>query len=109
MNFYIPKNVTTRFELVKGIGIKELIKVGIAAIIGAIIAVIINKTTGNFLLAMSFVVVLGGGTFIFNIKDQNNQSVINIVSNIIRFYNLQKFYKYVVKEEAYGVKTIEEE
>ena len=43
--FYIPKNVSTRFELVKGIGIKELIYTGIATIIGVIIAFIINAIT----------------------------------------------------------------
>ena len=36
--FYIPKNVSTRFELVKGIGIKELRYTGIATIIVVIIA-----------------------------------------------------------------------
>ena len=61
--FYIPKNVSTRFELVKGIGIKELIYTGIATIIGVIIAFIINAITKNYLLSVSFVALFGGLTF----------------------------------------------
>lgn len=102
-NFYIPKNVTTRFEVVRGIGIKEVTYVGIAVVIGAILAAIVNAITNNFLLAASFVAVLGGGTFIFNMKDNNNQSVVSIVKSIIRFQSLQKFYRYEVKGESYGI------
>lgn len=99
--FYIPKNVSTRFELIKGIGIKELIYTGIAAMIGVFIAIVLNKITNNYLLSVSAVAVLGGGTFVVNIKDNNNQSVVDLVKSIIKFYSSQKFYKYTVKEETY--------
>lgn len=101
--FYIPKNVSTRFELIKGIGIKELIYTGIATIIGVIIAMICYQITNNYLLSASFVAIFGGGTFVLNIKDNNNQSVVDLVRNIIRFYSIQKFYKYAIKEENYGL------
>ena len=97
--FYIPKNVSTRFEIVKGIGIRELIQTGIATIIGIIIAVIINGITNNFLLSMGIVATFGGGTFIFNIKDNNEQSVISMIKSIVRFYSIQKYYKYEVKSD----------
>lgn len=96
--FYIPKNVSTRFEIVKGIGIKELIETGIATIIGIVIAIIVNGITGNFLLSMGIVAVFGGGTFVLNIKDNNNQSVISMIKAIIRFYSIQKYYKYKIKD-----------
>lgn len=99
--FYIPKNVSTRFELIKGIGIKELVYTGIAAIIGVFIAIFMYNITNNYLLSASAVAILGGGTFITNIKDNNNQSVVDLVKSIIRFYSTQKFYKYTVKEDIY--------
>lgn len=102
--FFIPKNVTLRYEIVKGIGIKEIIYTGIATIIGVIIAYFINAITGNFLIASLIVAVLAGGTFILNIKDKNNQSILMIIQDIIKFYSAQKYYEYVRKDKAYGVK-----
>lgn len=103
--FYIPKNVSTRFELVKGIGIKELIYTGIATIIGVIIAFIINAITKNYLLSVSFVALFGGLTFFFNMKDNNNQSILMQLQNVVRFFKIQKFYKYIVKgDENYESK-----
>lgn len=95
--FYIPKNVSTRFEIVKGIGIKELIHTGIATVIGIIIAILINGITNNFLLSMGIIAVFGGGTFVLNIKDNSNQSVISMIRAIIRYYSIQKYYRYEIK------------
>lgn len=97
--FYIPKNVSTRFEIVKGIGIRELIYVGISIFIGLFLAFIVNSLTNNFLLSVGIIIAISGGTFAFNIQDDNNQSVVSIVRSIIRFYSIQKFYKYEVKND----------
>lgn len=102
--FYIPKNVTLRYEIVKGVGIKELVYVGIATIIGVIIAYFINAITKNFLVSSLAVVILAGGTFVMNIKDKNNQSILMIIKDIIKFYSAQKYYEYVRKDKAYGIK-----
>ncbi|MBO5348437.1 MAG: PrgI family protein [Clostridia bacterium] len=99
IEFYIPKNVSTRFEIIKGIGIKELIYTGISAILGVIIAIILNSFNTNFLVSTGIVAVWGGGTFVLNIKDNNNQSVISIIKFIVRFYSIQKYYKYDKKDE----------
>ena len=32
IEFYIPKNVSTRFEIIKGVGIREIIYTGVATI-----------------------------------------------------------------------------
>lgn len=101
-HFYIPKNVSTRFEIVKGIGIREIIYVAIAIGIGVLIGYIVNLLTHHFVLALSIVVLLGGGTYIFNIRDNNNQSVVSYVKDIVRFSSAQKFYPYRVKEDNYG-------
>lgn len=108
-NFYIPKNVSTRFEIIRGVGIREIVYVGIAVIIGVVIAIIINSTTGNILASSACVAILGGGTFVFNMKDKNNQSVITFIKDMIRFYNSQKFFKYEVKGETYGINNYESE
>lgn len=98
IEFYIPKNVSTRFEIVKGVGIKEIIYTGIATIIGILLGIILNKFFDNFLISAGTVAVFGGGTFVLNMKDNNNQSVISMIRAIIRFYSIQKFYKYESKE-----------
>lgn len=98
IEFYIPKNVSTRFEIIKGIGIKELIYTGIAIIVGIFISIILNSFNVNFLISAGVVAVLGGGTFVLNMKDNNNQSVISMISAIIHFYSIQKFYKYDKKD-----------
>lgn len=105
IEFYIPKNVSTRFEIIKGIGIREIIYTGVATIIGIIIAMILNSLNVNFLVSMCCVAILGGGTFILNMKDNNNQSVISMIKLIVRFYSIQKFYKYTRKDdiEFYGL------
>ncbi len=107
--FYIPKNVSTRFEIVKGIGIKELIHTGIATVIGIIIAMLINGITNNFLLSMGIIAVFGGGTFVLNIKDNNNQSVISMIRAIIRFYSIQKYYRYRVSSSIDMTKLFSED
>lgn len=99
IEFYIPKNVSTRFEIIKGIGIRELIYTGIAIVIGLVNSIILNSFNANFLLSAGIVAVLGGGTFILNMKDNNDQSVISMIKSIIRFYSIQKFYKYERKDD----------
>lgn len=107
--FYIPKNVSTRFEIIKGIGIRELIHTGIATVIGIVIAIIVNEITNNFLLSMGIVAVLGGGAFILNIKDNNNQSVISMIKSVIRFYSIQKYYRYRVSSNIDMTKLFNED
>lgn len=99
IEFYIPKNVSTRFEIVKGIGIRELVYTGISTVLGVIIAIILNSFNTNFLVSTGVVAIFGGGTFVLNIKDNNNQSVISIIKFIMRFYSIQKYYKYEKKDE----------
>ena len=39
IEFYIPKNVSTRFEIIKGVGIREIIYTGVATIIGILVGI----------------------------------------------------------------------
>lgn len=98
IEFYIPKNVSTRFEIIKGVGIREIIYTGVATIIGILVGMLLNKLFDNFLLSAGVVAILGGGTLVLNMKDNNNQSVISMINSIVRFYSIQKFYKYEKKD-----------
>lgn len=99
IEFYIPKNVSTRFEIIKGVGIREIIYTGVATIIGIILGILLNKVFDNFLVSAGVVAIFGGATFVLNMKDNNNQSVISIIKSIMRFYSIQKFYKYDKKDD----------
>ncbi len=95
----MPSDVKTRMELINGIGIKELITTGIAGGISLLIAYLYFLIFGGYMIAVGIFAVGTGGTFIMVMKDRHNTSIAGMIMNVINFYNRQKFYKYVVKEE----------
>ena len=67
---YIPSNVKTRFEFIRGFGINELI-------------------------VPVLIVLLGGAAMvIITAKDTNNLSVLDMIKNMLEFASMQKVYKY---------------
>lgn len=91
---YIPSNVKTRFEFIRGYGIHELIvtAVVVAFLIG--IALIIYSFT-NDLLVPVLIVLLGTATMIIiTAKDNNNLSVLDMIKNMLEFAGMQKIYEY---------------
>lgn len=95
----MPSDVKTRMELVNGIGIKELITTGIAGGISLLVAYLYFLIFGGYMIAVGIFAVGTGGTFVMVMKDKHNTSIAGMIMNVINFYNRQKFYKYVVKEE----------
>lgn len=95
----MPSDVKTRMELINGIGIKELITTGIAGGISLLIAYLYFLIFGGYMVAVGIFAVGTGGTFVMVMKDKHNTSIAGMIMNVIHFYNKQKFYKYVVKEE----------
>jgi len=95
----MPSDVKTRMELISGIGIKELITTGIAGGISLLIAYLYFLIFGGYMVAVGIFAVGTGGTFVMVMKDKHNTSIAGMIMNVINFYNKQKFYKYVVKEE----------
>lgn len=95
----MPSDVKTRMELVSGIGIKELITTGIAGGISLLVAYLYFLIFGGYMIAVGIFAVGTGGTFVMVMKDKHNTSIAGMIMNVINFYNRQKFYKYVVKEE----------
>lgn len=101
LKLYIPTNLRIRWELINGIGVKELIYTCIALVISIIIGLIYNSIFNNFFGLMIIIFTITCFTFIIVMKDKNNQSVANVIKNIIKFYRNQRFFKYTTKEEKY--------
>lgn len=91
---YIPTNVKTRFEFLRGFGIRELILTSIVVAILIVIAFIINFITKDLIVPV-LIVLLGTATMIIiTARDTNNLSVLDIIKNMIEFASMQKIYKY---------------
>lgn len=91
---YIPSNVKTRFEFIRGFGIKELILTSIVVVFLIVIAFIINFITKDSIVPV-LIVLLGTATMIIiTAKDTNNLSVLDMIKNMIEFATMQKNYKY---------------
>lgn len=93
----IPSNVKTRMELINGIGIKELITTGIVGGISLLIAYLYFVIFGGYMISVGIFAIGTGGTFVMVMKDKHNTSIAGMTRNVIKFYNRQKFYKYIVK------------
>lgn len=102
----MPSDVKTRMELINGIGIKELITTGIVGGISLLFAYLYFLIFGGYVVAVGIFGIATGGTFVMVMKDKHNISIAGMIGNIIKFYNNQKFYKYVVKEEQVNGITI---
>ena len=94
MRLYIPSNVKTRFEFIRGFGVHELIvtTIVVAFLIG--IALIIYSITNELIIPV-LIVLLGGATMvIITTKDTNNLSVLDMIKNMLEFASMQKIYEY---------------
>jgi len=91
---YIPSNVRTRFEFIRGFGFKELTQTAIVLAILLAIAFIIYGFTNNLVFPV-LVVLIGTATMvIITAKDTNNLSVLDMINNMLLFANSQKNYEY---------------
>lgn len=91
---YIPSNVKTRFEFIRGYGIHELIvtTIVVAFLIG--IALIIYSFTNNLLVPILIVLLGTAAMIIITAKDNNNLSVLDMIKNMLEFAGMQKIYEY---------------
>lgn len=95
----MPANVKVRVEIINGIGIKEMIITAIAGVIAVFIALIFNTLFNNYLVALGIWILITGATFISVMKDKYNTCIAELVNNMIRFYQKQRVFEYVIKEE----------
>ena len=91
---YIPTNVKTRFEFIKGYGIRELAITGIVAVFLIIIAYIIYSFTKDLMIPILLVLLGVSAMVILTAKDNNNLSVVDMIKNMLEFAGTQKTYTY---------------
>lgn len=91
---YIPTGVKAQNELFNGFGKKELMQSVIGSLCGGGVAALIWLCSQN--VAFTVVAVLTGifGSVIMCTKDQNNQSVVDHIGNMVRFARSQQIYPY---------------
>lgn len=91
---YIPSNVKTRFEFIRGFGINELIvtSIVVAFLIG--IALVIYSITNELIVPVLIVLLGSAGMVIITAKDTNNLSVLDMIKNMLEFASMQKVYEY---------------
>lgn len=90
----IPRQIRLKTEFFEGFGIEELIKTVFVGAISAILAFIWNRFTGNTIIATLFVIGIIIVSVIALIKGNNNFSMADTISNILKFEFMQKEYKY---------------
>lgn len=103
INLYIPTGVKAENELFNGFGKRELLQSTIGSLLGGAVAALLWLPTGN--VALTVVAVLSGifGSVMMCTKDQNNQSVVDQIRNMIRFQRSQQIYPYRMIDE-WGIK-----
>ncbi|HWP51538.1 MAG TPA: hypothetical protein VN626_07560 [Clostridia bacterium] len=103
INLYIPTGVKAENELFNGFGKRELLQSLIGFLFGGTIAALLWLIAGN--VALTVVAVLTGifGSVMMCTKDQNNQSVIDQIRDMLRFSRSQQIYPYRMQDE-WGMK-----
>lgn len=91
---YIPTNVKTRFEFIRGFGIKELITTSLVVIFLLLVAFAINFISNNIIVPVLIVLIGTSAMVIISAKDTNNLSVLDMINNMLEFSNMQKKYNY---------------
>lgn len=99
ISLYIPTGVKAQKELFHGFGKRELGQSIIGFLISGVVAVLLWFICKNVVLTV--VATLSGifGSVMMCTKDQNNQSVVDQIGNMIRFYHNQQIYPYRMLDE----------
>lgn len=99
ISLYIPTGVKAQNELFNGFGKRELLQSAMGSLLGGAVAALLWLVSGN--VAVTVVAVLTGifGSVMMCTKDQNNQSVIDQIGNMVRFRRSQQIYPYRMLEE----------
>ncbi len=99
ISLYIPIGVKTENELFNGFGRSELFQSILGSLFGGVVAALLWLIAGN--VALTVVAVLSGifGSIMMCTKDQNNQSVVDQIRDMIRFQHSQQIYPYRMLDE----------
>lgn len=99
INLYIPTGVKAENELFNGFGRRELLQSVIGSLFGSAVAALLWLIAGN--VALTVVAALSGifGSVMMCTKDQYNQSVVDQIGNMARFWRSQQIYPYRMMDE----------
>lgn len=99
INLYIPTGVKAENELFNGFGRRELLQSVVGSLFGGALSALLWLLAGN--VALTVVAVLSGifGSVMMCTKDQNNQSVVDQIGNMVRFWKSQQIYPYRMMDE----------
>lgn len=99
VSLYIPTGVKAENEIFNGFGRREFLRSVIGSLFGGSLAVLLWFIVGN--VALTVVAVLTGifGSIMMCTKDQNNQSVVDQINNMVRFWRSQQIYPYRIIDE----------
>ena len=99
INLYIPTGVKAENELFNGFGKRELLQSAVGSLFGCAVAALLWLAAGN--VALTVVAVLSGvfGSVMMCTKDQNNQSVVDQIGNMVRFWRSQQIFPYRMIDE----------
>ncbi len=99
MGLYIPTGVRAGKELFHGFGRRELTQSAAGSLMGGMVAALLWLAAGN--VAITVVTVLSGifGSVMMCTRDQNNQSVVDQVGNLLRYHRSQQIYPYRMMDE----------
>ncbi len=100
---YIPTGVKAENELFNGFGRRELFQSIVGSLFGGAFAAVLWLLFQN--VAATVIAVLTGifGSVMMCTKDQNNQSVVDQIGNMLRFQRDQQRYPYRYLDE-WGIK-----
>lgn len=91
---YIPTGVKAEAEFFRGFGRKQMIQAAVGTVGFGIIAGILWLITRNVTTTMITALSGCAGSIMMTAKDTSNLSVVDQVSNMIRFSRSQKVYLY---------------
>lgn len=99
ISLYIPTGVKAQNELFNGFGKRELMQSTVGSLLGAVAAMLLWLASGN--VALTVVAALTGifGSVMMCTKDQNSQSVVDQIGNMVRFGHSQQIYPYRMLDE----------
>lgn len=99
INLYIPTGVRAENELFNGFGRRELMQSVIVSLFGGAVAALLWLIAGT--VALTVVAVLSGifGSVMMCTRDQNNQSVVDQIRDMIRFWHSQQISPYRMQDE----------
>lgn len=99
ISLYIPTGVKAQNELFNGFGRRELLQSAVGSLLGGAVAAFLWLVSGN--VALTVVAALTGifGSVMMCTKDQDNQSVVDQIGNMVRFGRSQQIYPYRMLDE----------